>query len=108
MCLDVGLQNGVDSGLVAITTPFEPLHQVFVKPQGEMGFGGRYHGLRFFPELGIRGRNVRVIDLRVGRLPQLRPARSLPLRRGPDRFDAHACSFSGNTPMSRARLDILR
>lgn len=87
--LDIGPEDGVDPGLVAGALPLKPFHNVFVQPQGEMGFGGRHHDLRLLPELGVCGRDVRVVNLAVRHLLQLRPGRAAPLWRGLDSFGAH-------------------
>lgn len=77
--MDVGPEDGVDPGLVAGALPLKPFHDIFVQPQGEMGFGGWHDDLCLLPELGVCGRDVRVVNLEVRHLLQLRPARAAPL-----------------------------
>ena len=87
--MDVGSEDGVDPGLVAGALPLKPFHDIFVQSQGEMDFGGWYDDLRLLPELGVCGRDIRIVNLAVHHLLQLRPVRAAPLWHGLDSFGAH-------------------
>lgn len=86
--MDVGSQDGVDPGLVAGALPLKPFHDIFVQPQREMGFGRWHDDLRLLPELGGCGRDVRVVNLSIRHLLQLRPGRAVPLWHDLDSFGA--------------------
>lgn len=65
LCLHVGAQNSVTTGLGAAALPLDPFHNIMINPDRQAVFRLRHGKLRHLPERLTQLENIGVVDVRI-------------------------------------------